>query len=59
MNIKFTVELFDKTINSSIDISNYDLESISEEDKYDYILEFITNEINHNMQIYLDSDIDI
>lgn len=58
MNIKFTIELFDKTINSSIDISDYDLESISDEDKQDYILEFISNEINNNMQIYIDEDID-
>lgn len=58
MNIKFTIELFDKTINSNIDISDYDLESISDEDKHDYILEYISNEINSNMQIYLDENID-
>ena len=58
MTITFSVELFDKTIHSSIDIPDYDLESISEKDKYDCILEFISNEINHTMQIYVDSDID-
>ena len=52
MKVNFTLELFGATITSSVDISEYDIESVSEEEKEDYIYEYIQNEINENAIIY-------
>ena len=52
MKVNFTLELFGATITSSVDISEYDIESVSEEEKEDYIYEYIQNEINENVIIY-------
>lgn len=54
MKVDFSVEIFEHTITSSIDIPEYDLESVSEENQYDFICEYITNEINNNMQLIID-----
>lgn len=56
MKVNFTLELFGATITSSVDISEYDIESVSEEEKEDYIYEYIQNEINGNVIIYIDEE---
>lgn len=54
MQIKFTMELFGHTISNSINIPEYDLNGISEEEYDDFIYDYINNEINNNIQLYIE-----
>lgn len=59
MKVGFTVEVFGNAITHTIDIPEYDLESVPIEEQDDFIQEYITNEINNDMQVYfekLDTD---
>lgn len=54
MQVKFTMELFDNTISKTINIPEYDLQSIPEEEHEDFIYDYINNEINNNIQLYIE-----
>lgn len=54
MKVGFTVEVFGSTITHTIDIPEYDLESVPIEEQDDCIQEYITNEINNDMQVYFE-----
>lgn len=54
MKVKFTMELFNHTISTTINIPKYDLQSIPEEEHEDFIYDYINNEINNNIQLYIE-----
>jgi len=54
MKVKFTMELFNHTISTTINIPEYDLQSIPEEEHEDFIYDYINNEINNNIQLYIE-----
>lgn len=54
MKVNFTIELYGHTISNSIEIDPYDIDDVPDKDKYDFICEYITNEINNEMQLTIE-----
>lgn len=54
MRVKFTADIYNATITEYIDIPEYDLEHVSEEDKEDFIYEYIFNDIKNNISLYIE-----
>ena len=53
MKVEFIMQLFDHEITGTIDIPEYDLIAVSEEEKDEFIHNYVENEINNNIQLYV------
>lgn len=54
MQVEFTIELFDFVIEETIDIPDSEVKILPKEEQYDFIYQYIQNEINNTMQLYVD-----
>lgn len=54
MHVDFTIELFGYIIEDSIDIPDTELNNIPKKDQYDFIYDYINNEIKNTMELYVE-----
>lgn len=53
MEVEFTLELFGYDITDTVEILDDELLDIPNDEKYDFIYEYVSREIENNIQLYV------